>query len=395
MRRRTPLYELHRSLGARLIDFGGWELPLHYGSQLDEHHAVRRAAGVFDVSHMGIVDVRGPGARALLELLIANDVGRLDAPGKALYGCMLNEAGGVVDDLIVYFLGADEASGGDRSERFRVVVNGATRDSDLAWMRAHAAAQATGAAVQEAEASAQAAEASSTHAAGVEIIERTDLALLAVQGPQAREQVAQLLAPHDVAAALALGRFRAASIGRWFIARTGYTGEDGVELMLPAAEADGVWRRLNALGVASCGLGARDTLRLEAGLNLYGHDMDASTHPDESRLGWTVALEPRGRRFIGRDAVEAVRARGSARKLVGLELESRGVLRAGQRVIAPGAGEGVVTSGTFSPTLQRSIALARVPAATGGAVQVDVRSRLLDARVVEPPFVRRARPGSS
>lgn len=360
MGRRTPLFELHRSSGARLIDFGGWDLPLHFGSQIEEHHAVRRASGVFDVSHMGIADVHGRNARALLERLVANDVGKLDAPGKALYGCLLNASGGVIDDLIVYFLGPDLG--------FRVVVNGATRDGDLAWMREHAAPL------------------------GVEIVERSDLALLAVQGPLARERVAQLLTPQDAARALALGRFRSASIGGWFIARTGYTGEDGFELMLPAAEAAELWRSLNGIGVAPCGLGARDTLRLEAGLNLYGQDMDAGTHPFESRLGWTVALEPRSRRFIGREALETILAQGPSRKLVGLELDGRGVLRAGQRVIAPGGGEGTVTSGTFSLTLQRSVALARVPAAVAGCVQVEVRGKLLDARVAEPPFVRRAPP---
>ncbi|HXS27325.1 MAG TPA: glycine cleavage system aminomethyltransferase GcvT [Steroidobacteraceae bacterium] len=380
MGRRTPLYELHRSLGARLIDFGGWDLPLTYGSQLDEHHAVRKAAGLFDVSHMGIFDVRGRDARALLERLIANDVGKLQAPGKALYGCMLNESGGVVDDLIVYYLDAPgEAHDGLRDgERFRVVVNGATRETDLTWIRSQA------------------------RGFDAEIIERVDLALIAVQGPEARAQVARVLAPGEAAASLALGRYRAAQIGDLYIARTGYTGEDGFEVMLPAAQAQDVWQRLNALGVVSCGLGARDTLRLEAGLNLYGHDMDASTHPFESRLGWTVALEPRARRFIGREALEAVLARGIDRKLIGLELDGRGVLRAGQRVIAAdagpragsGHGQGIVTSGTFSPTLQRSIALARVPAATAGTVRVDVRGKLLEASVVEPPFVHLSTKGS-
>jgi aminomethyltransferase len=363
MGRRTPLYGLHRASGARLIDFGGWELPLHYGSQLDEHHAVRRASGVFDVSHMGIVDVRGPDAPPLLERLVANDVGKLDLPGKALYGCLLNDSGGIVDDLIVYRLGTPEdAASGDRT--FRLVVNGATRDADLAWMRDHA------------------------RGLEVELTERVDLALLAVQGPAARQQVAQLLAPADGALALGLGRFRSATIGRWLIARTGYTGEDGFEVMLPAAEAGDAWRRLLAAGVIPCGLGARDTLRIEAGLNLYGQDMDAATHPYESRLGWTVALEPRARRFIGREALESLLAQGPTRKLVGLVLEDRGVLRAHQQVIVPGIGAGVVTSGTFSPTLQRSIALARVPAATGERVQVDIRGKLLEASVVEPPFVR-------
>jgi aminomethyltransferase len=364
MGRRTPLTDLHQSLGARLIDFGGWEMPLHYGSQIEEHHAVRRAAGLFDVSHMGIFDVRGPDAQALLAMLLANDVQKLGSPGKALYSCMLNDSGGVLDDLIVYFLGAQQG--------FRVVVNAATRDRDLAWVREHAAHR------------------------DVEVSERTELALLALQGPAARQRLGQLLASldrsSDADAALALRSFYGAAVGHWFIARTGYTGEDGFELALPASEAAGVWRRLNALGVASCGLGARDTLRLEAGMNLYGHDMDETTHPFESGLGWTVALEPRERRFIGRMALESVLARGSPRKLVGLVLEDRGVLRAGQKVIAAAAaGEGVVTSGTFSPTLQRSIALARVPAATQARAQVEVRGKLLGARVVAPPFVRHGR----
>ncbi|MGH8150580.1 MAG: glycine cleavage system aminomethyltransferase GcvT [Steroidobacteraceae bacterium] len=358
MVRETPLASLHRALGACMVDFGGWALPLHFGSQIAEHHAVRRTAGLFDVSHMGIVDVSGPGARGLLERLLANDVGKLQAAGKALYGCLLDDSGGVIDDLIAYFLGPEHG--------FRLVVNGATRDGDLAWLRGHASGY------------------------DATITERTELVLLAVQGPAARERLASLLPPAEAALALGLGAFQGSPVGRWFVARTGYTGEDGFEVMLPAAQAEAVWRRLNDLGVQSCGLGARDTLRLEAGLNLYGADMDRGTHPFESRLGWTVALGPPGRAFIGRAALAAVAA-SSPRKLTGLVLEARGVLRAHQRVSVPGVGEGTVTSGTFSPTLQRSIALARVPSDTGAAVQVEVRGQWLDARVVEPPFVRRGR----
>jgi aminomethyltransferase len=353
--RKTPLFPLHQELGARIVDFGGWDMPVQYSSQIGEHHAVRRAAGVFDVSHMCVVDLRGARVRAFLEQLLANDVGRLITPGKALYSCMLNEQGGVLDDLIVYFLS---------ESAFRAVVNAGTRDKDLAWIRRHA------------------------ESFGVEVTERTDLAMLAIQGPEARAKAAQLLAPRDAAQALALGSFFGRELSGWFVARTGYTGEDGFEIMLPAAAAIPAWRKLNALGVASCGLGARDTLRLEAGMNLYGNDMDESSQPFESNLGWTVALEPPGRAFIGRQALEAIRARGSPRKLVGLVLEDRGVLRSHQKVIAPGAGEGEITSGTYAPTLERSIALARVPAATGGAVQAEVRGKLLNARVVKPPFVR-------
>jgi aminomethyltransferase len=346
---------LHQELGARIVDFGGWDMPVQYGSQIGEHHAVRRSAGVFDVSHMCVVDLKGPRVRAFLAQLLANDVGRLQAPGKALYSCMLNERGGVIDDLIVYFL---------TESHFRAVVNAGTRDKDLAWIRRHAPAF------------------------GVEVSERSDLAMLAIQGPEGRAKAAELLAAADRGVALALGVFVGRELGGWFVARTGYTGEDGFEIMMPAADAVAAWRRLNSLGVASCGLGARDTLRLEAGMNLYGHDMDESTHPFESGLAWTVALEPPGRAFVGREALEAIRARGPGRKLVGLLLEDRGVLRDHQKVVAPGAGEGEITSGSFSPTLERSIALARVPAATPAQVQVDVRGKLLNAKVVKPPFVR-------
>jgi len=338
-----------------MVDFGGWDMPLQYGSQIAEHHAVRRGAGVFDVSHMCIVDLEGARVRPFLLGLLANDVGKLKASGKALYGCMLNETGGVIDDLIVYFL--DES-------RFRAVVNAGTRDKDLAWMRQHAARF------------------------GVELRERTDLAMLAVQGPEARGKAASLMSPTGAPAALALEPFFGREIDGWFIARTGYTGEDGFEIMLPATAAERVWKALNATGVLSCGLGARDTLRLEAGMNLYGNDMDESTHPFESGLGWTVALEPPGRAFVGREALEAIRARGPQRKLVGLLLSDRGVLRAHQRVLLADAGAGEITSGTFSPTLERSIALARVPAAAGERVQVDIRGKLHDARIVRPPFVR-------
>jgi aminomethyltransferase len=353
--RRTPLFKLHQELNARIVDFGGWEMPVQYGSQIGEHHAVRRAAGVFDVSHMCVIDLKGARVRDLLRELLANDVARLSAPGKALYSCMLNENGGVLDDLIVYFLG---------DSFYRLVVNAGTRDKDLAWIRAQAARF------------------------GVEVSERTDLAMLAVQGPQARAKTTQLLVPADVEPALALENFSARQLGKWFVARTGYTGEDGFEIMMPAADAVPAWRSLNALGVASCGLGARDTLRLEAGMNLYGNDMDESTNPLESGLAWTVWLKDAQRPFIGRAALERIAASGPPRKLVGLLLEDRGVLRSHQKVLVAGAGEGEITSGTFSPTLERSIALARVPAATAAEVQVDIRGKLLNARVVRPPFVR-------
>lgn len=355
MGRQTPLFDLHRELGARIVDFGGWDMPVQYSSQIGEHHAVRRAAGVFDVSHMCVVDLKGVRVRAFLRLLLANDVDKLVRPGKALYSCMLNESGGVVDDLIVYYLS---------DSWFRVVVNAGTRDKDLAWIRDHA------------------------REFDLSVLERTELAMLAIQGPEARVKAAKLLSRVGAATALELDTFVGREIDGWFVARTGYTGEDGFEIMLPASDAARVWRELNALGVASCGLGARDTLRLEAGMNLYGNDMDEKTHPFESGLAWTVALEPSERRFIGRDALQAIKAQGSPRKLVGLVLEDRGVLRSHQQVIVPGLSNGEITSGTFSPTLERSIAFARVPAGAPQQVQVDIRGKLLNARVVKPPFVR-------
>lgn len=356
MGQKTPLHAEHAHLGARSVDFGGWDMPVHYGSQIDEHHAVRNDAGLFDVSHMTVVDLRGAGARDCLRRLLANDVGRLPAPGKALYSCMLAESGGVIDDLIVYLRGDGD---------YRLVVNAATRDKDLAWMRR----QADG--------------------FDVELRERADLAMLALQGPQARAKAAAVIDGGQ--AALALAQFHFAELGELFVARTGYTGEDGFEIILPGARAVECWRRLLDAGFAPCGLGARDTLRLEAGLNLYGQDMDEDTSPLESGLAWTVAWEPAGRDFIGRAALEAARKAGVTRKQLGLVLGERGVLRVHQRVRANG-GEGEITSGSFSPTLGRSIALARVPREAAGECEIEIRGRWLGARMVKPPFVRNGKP---
>jgi aminomethyltransferase len=364
---KTALYDTHILQGAKIVDFGGWEMPLHYGSQIEEHRAVRRDAGMFDVSHMGVIDLKGERTREFLKSLLANDVGRLRIPGKALYSCMLLPDGGVIDDLIVYFMS---------DTWFRAVVNAGTRIKDLAWMRRHAAGFA------------------------VTVVERPDLAIIAIQGPNAREKTLPLLAPARRGAARELAPFCAATIDSWLIARTGYTGEDGFEVILPAAEAAGTWNALAAQGVRPAGLGARDTLRLEAGMNLYGSDMDETHHPLESGLAWTVAFEPGDRDFIGRRALESLR-HAPGRELVGLLLEERGVLRSHQKVVmaegaatAAAADEGApaatgeVTSGTFSPTLNRSIALARVPRTTARAVQVEIRGKLHAASIVKPPFVR-------
>ncbi len=358
MGQRTPLYAAHVAAGARLVDFAGWDLPLHYGSQLEEHRAVRTGCGVFDVSHMGVVDVTGWGAGDFLRHALANDVGRLARAGQALYTCMLSPSGGVLDDLIVYRLEAG----------YRLVVNAATRVRDLAWLEGQAAGFS------------------------VHRDERRDLAMIAVQGPLARETVHGLLDAPLAGEAAALGRFHAASRGDWLVARTGYTGEDGYEVMLPGGEAPGLWARLLGAGARPAGLGARDTLRLEAGLNLYGADMDEGTSPLESGLAWTVAWMPAERQFVGREALEAQRAAGPARTLTGLVLEGPGVMRAGQAVLVGGSPEGVVTSGGFGPTLGRSIGLARVSAGASGPVEVEIRGRRVPARRVVPPFVRFGKP---
>jgi aminomethyltransferase len=354
MGRHTGLYQRHVEAGAKLVDFGGWDMPLHYGSQIDEHHAVRTRAGVFDVSHMTVVDVSGPDSKTWLRYLLANDVERLQYPGKGLYSCMLNAAGGVVDDLIVYYMGAD---------RYRVVVNAATREADLEWMQ------------------------KSIEGRRVDLKERDDLLMLAVQGPLARQRTAALLPPGVATAAMQLAPFEACEQDGIFVGRTGYTGEDGWELLLDAAAGDQLWTDLLRAGVPPCGLGARDTLRLEAGLNLYGQDMTTSTTPLESNLGWTVAWEPANRDFSGRAALERQRAAGVASQLIGLVLDDRGVMRAGQRVVTS-AGEGLVVSGGFSPTLQCSIALARIPVGAEPDCRVEIRSKMLAARIVRPPFVR-------
>jgi aminomethyltransferase len=359
MSQKTVLYDKHVEYGGKIVDFAGWLMPVNYGSQMDEHHQVRNDAGMFDVSHMTVIDLKGSEARAFLRYLLANDVARLKEPGKALYSCMLNGEGGIIDDLIVYYMNDDW---------YRMVVNAATRDKDLAWIEQHSAGFE------------------------VEIKERPDLAMIAVQGPHAREKAIEALPVDVVEAVSGLGRFFGCDCGEWFVGRTGYTGEDGFEIMLPDSEASAFWDRLAEAGVKPCGLGARDTLRLEAGMNLYGSDMTETTSPLISGLGWTIAWDPQDRDFIGRSALQNERDNGVTEKLVGLVLEDKGVLRGHQKVVVEGVGEGETTSGTYSPTLKQSIALARVPKATGDHCQVEIRGKLLNARVVKPVFVRDGKP---
>ena len=354
MLKQTALNTLHRAAGAKMVDFGGWEMPLTYGSQIEEHHAVRRDAGMFDVSHMLSLDLTGANARDFLRYALANNVDKLGIPGKALYSCLLRPDGGVLDDLIVYFLARDF---------FRIVVNAATADKDVAWFEKL---------IHE-------------HAADLKLTPRRDLAMIAVQGPNARERVWTAL-PGSRVASETLKPFVASRFGDCFIARTGYTGEDGFELLVSASRAAAVWSALIGSGVEPCGLGARDTLRLEAGMNLYGQDMDETTSPMESGLAWTVDLAS-DRNFVGK---RALLAKPASQQLVGLLLlEKGGVLRSHQRVSTE-LGQGEITSGTFSPTLGASIALARVPAgvAANARVSVEIRGKQLAARVVKPPFVR-------
>ncbi|OCT26257.1 glycine cleavage system aminomethyltransferase GcvT [Pseudomonas putida] len=354
MGQRTPLYDLHLALGAKTVDFGGWDMPLHYGSQVEEHHQVRRDCGVFDVSHMTVIDIDGADATPWLRRLLANDVVRLDSTGKALYSPLLNEQGGVIDDLIAY----------RTEDGYRLVANAATRDKVLAWLKAQ----------------------SEGFTVGIEA--RPDLAILAIQGPHAREKVAALLSAARAALIRELRPFEGVAEGDWFVARTGYTGEDGLEIILPGDQAASFFYDLVGAGIAPSGLGARDTLRLEAGMNLYGQDIDEAHTPLTSNLGWSVAWEPAERDFIGRSGLLAEIERGVQDKLVGLVLEERGVLRAHQTVRVAGIGEGEITSGSFSPTLSKSIALARVPIATGDRAEVEIRGKWYPVRVVKPTFVR-------
>ncbi|MBY0545335.1 MAG: glycine cleavage system aminomethyltransferase GcvT [Gammaproteobacteria bacterium] len=358
MTQHTSLYELHKLSGAKLVDFAGWEMPLHYGSQLQEHLFVREHAGMFDVSHMAIVDVLGTGARDFLRYILANDIDKLVHRGKALYTCMLNDHGGVIDDLIVYFLDA---------HYYRLVLNAGTRQHDLAWLNKQAADFAVG------------------------LQERNDLAILAIQGPEARAKVLPLLPPHLMDAASTLAPFECAEHDHHLIARTGYTGEDGFEIMLPANKAIKLWEHLIQAGVRPIGLGARDTLRLEAGLNLYGLDMDESTTPLESNLAWTVAWQPSDRLFIGRAALELQKSHGIKRKLVGLVLEGKGVLRSHQKVRIEGNDSGMTTSGSFSPTLGVGIALARIPVTEATHCEVEIRGQWFPAKIIKPPFVRQGK----
>lgn len=352
MANRTPLYDAHVKAGAKMVDFHGWDMPLHYGSQMEEHHAVRKDSGIFDVSHMTIVDVAGIEAKDFLRYMLANDVAKLTVHGKAQYSSMLNESGGVIDDLIVYYF---------TDESYRLVVNSATRERDMGWINSVAASFK------------------------VTITEQPELAMVALQGPNAEDKL-KLVLGDAFAEVAGMKPFMSVQVGDLFVATTGYTGEKGYEIVVPANAVEKLWDDLLNVGVQPSGLGARDTLRLEAGMNLYGQDMDETTTPLESNMGWSVAFEPADRKFIGRTALEQQKANGHA-KLVGLVMQEKGVLRHGQKVIVEG-GEGMITSGTFSPTLGFSVAMARVPNTVGDTAEVEMRKKLVTVSVVKPSFVR-------
>jgi len=357
MGKKTPLHDNHVAAGAKIVDFAGWDMPLHYGSQINEHHAVRQHAGIFDVSHMTIVDLEGNDVPQYLRHLLANNIDKLTLH-KALYTCMLNESGGIIDDLIVYKMG-DTA--------YRLIVNSATHDKDMAWIQKQ------------------------SHAKSITIKERTDLAMLAIQGPKARDKISALFPKEKLQTILALKPFHSTSFNDYFIARTGYTGEDGFEMILPAEKAPEFWQKSLSAALTPCGLGARDTLRLEAGLNLYGTDMDEKVTPLESNLAWTIAWEPNDRHFIGRDSLEKQSEAGTQYQLVGLVLEGQGVLRNHQQVVVENVGNGEITSGSFSPTLNKGIALARIPAGPITRCLVEMRGKYLPAQVIKLPFVRQGK----
>ena len=354
MSQKTPLYQSHIDAGAKLVDFFGWQLPIHYGSQIDEHNAVRQSVGVFDVSHMTVIDVHGSDAQAWLRSMLSNDVAKLK-PLQALYSCLCNEQGGVIDDLIAYKLG---------DTRFRLIVNAATREKDISWLKQHVKGE-------------------------VELRMPDALAMLAVQGPHALEKTAAALGAIGTNTDIKLlNRFYAMEYNDWFIARTGYTGEDGYEIVLPAELAPGFFTALLEQGVKPCGLGARDTLRLEAGMCLYGQDLDENHSPISSGIGWAVDISDPDRYFIGRKVLQEQKTNGTRVHQLGLALNQRGVMRPGQTVQLSGDDIGVITSGTFSPTLQKSIALARVNKPVIDGCDVLIRDKPYAAVPVDLPFTK-------
>lgn len=351
---RTPMYDMHLALGAKMVNFNGWDMPLHFGSQVDEHHHVRNECGVFDISHMSIFDIQGAQAQNFLQLLLSNDVALLDTVGSAQHSTLLNEQGGVIDDLMVF----------RTLTGYRLICNAVTRERVQAWLEQHALAFSCS------------------------VTWRNDLSIFSVQGPLARERLAAILSSSRATLVQNLQHHHGAAEGDWFISCTGYTGEDGIEITLPSEQAIDFINELVGAGISPIGIGARDTLRLEAGFNLYGLDMNEHVSPLVAGMLDVISWEPSNRDFIGRSALQAQLDAGISEKLVGLVLEERGVLRAGQPVRIDSNTTGVITSGSFSPTLGKAIALARVPMHTGERAEVEIRHKWFPVRVVKPRFVR-------
>lgn len=353
MANKTPLYQLHLDAHAKMTDFYGWDMPLHYGSQMAEHVAVRNDVGIFDVSHMTVLDILGAGGRQFLRKLLTNDIDKLPHPGSALYSCMCNEHGGILDDLIVYQRAPDS---------YRLILNSSTKDKDIAWIQEKSQGFAVG------------------------LLTRPELAIIAIQGPQVFSKLQTILTPAQYDAISTLRRFECVDIEACFFARTGYTGEDGLEISLPADQARELWQKLINAGFQPCGLAARDSLRLEAGLMLYGQDMDETTTPLESGLEWTIQWEPLDRDFIGMGALLAQKEH-LKHKMVGLVLEEKGIMRPHQRVVLNHLPDGIITSGGYAPSLEQSIAFARVPVEATETAEVEIRGRLHRARIQKPRFL--------
>tara|TARA_B100001758_G_scaffold207012_1_gene187933 strand:+ start:938 stop:1999 length:1062 start_codon:yes stop_codon:yes gene_type:complete len=350
---KTALNKSHIELGAKMVNFSNWEMPISYTSLIKEHNAVRNAAGIFDVSHMSVFDFDGGDQVAFFEKIFANDIKKISQDNKAIYGALLNEKGRILDDLIIYHA----------KDKFRLVSNCSTREQNRNWYEKHAIDF------------------------GVEVIERSDLGILAIQGPDALNKILEIKGID--ARVNDLPSFGCLFDGDKLYARTGYTGEDGLELIVPIKDINLLWEQAIEQGCVPIGLGARDTLRLEAGLNLYGNDMTINNHPYESNLGWTIDMSDENRQFIGKEALLSI-DQNKSQKITGIILQDKGVLRSGYEIIHE-QGKGVVLSGSYSPTLQSSIGLARVDRGYQKNGKVIIRNKELNIDFVSPRFLGRGK----
>ena len=346
---KTPLHNAHIQLGAKMVNFSNWEMPISYSSLIKEHNAVRNAAGIFDVSHMSVFDFDGGNQIAFFKKIFANDIKKIYKDNKAIYGALLNEEGGILDDLIIYHA----------NNKFRLVSNCSTREQNKQWLEKYAVEF------------------------GVKVMERSDMGILAIQGPDALNKILEI---KEIDAQVnTLQSFGCMFEGDKLYARTGYTGEDGLELIVPTQDINHLWDQALELGCTPIGLGARDTLRLEAGLNLYGNDMTINNHPYESNLGWTIDMSDKNREFIGKNALLSI-DQSKSQKIVGIILQDKGVLRSGYEITHE-QGKGVVLSGSYSPTLQSSIGLARVDQGYKENGKVMIRNKVLNIDFVSPRFL--------